>query len=129
MEEELAGGNSSTVARKGDKIYRNAGPWTPTIHKLLNELHRNNIPEVPTAFGIDDQGREVLSFMSGEVAPDWCSQEHIGFVLSGALDIDVAGKVVSFSEGDGIFLPSGQSSAHRATSITPGTRLVMVEEI
>jgi len=81
MEEELAGGNSSTVARKGDKIYRNAGPWTPTIHKLLNELHRNNIPEVPTAFGIDDQGREVLSFMSGEVAnyplPAWLWSESI----------------------------------------------------
>ena len=71
----------------------------------------------------------LVEFMSGEVAPDWCSQGHIGFVLSGALDIDVAGKVVSFSEGDGIFLPSGQSSAHRATSITPGTRLVMVEDV
>ena len=71
----------------------------------------------------------LVEFMSGEVAPDWCSQGHIGFVLSGALDIDVAGKVFSFSEGDGIFIPSGQSSAHRATSITPGTRLVMVEEI
>jgi quercetin dioxygenase-like cupin family protein len=71
----------------------------------------------------------LVEFTSGDVAPEWCSQGHIGFVLSGALDIDIGGRVVSFAEGDGIFIPSGQSSAHRATSITPGTRLVMVEEI
>jgi quercetin dioxygenase-like cupin family protein len=71
----------------------------------------------------------LVEFTSGDVAPEWCSQGHIGFVLSGALDIDIGGRVVSFTEGDGIFIPSGQSSAHRATSITPGTRLVMVEEI
>jgi len=70
----------------------------------------------------------LVEFTAGEGAPHWCSQGHIGFVLSGALKIDVAGKVISFAEGDGIFLPSGDSSAHRATAITPGTRLVMVEE-
>jgi quercetin dioxygenase-like cupin family protein len=71
----------------------------------------------------------LVEFTSGDVAPEWCSQGHIGFVVSGALDIDIGGRVVSFTEGDGIFIPSGQSSAHRATSITPGIRLVMVEEI
>ena len=70
----------------------------------------------------------LVEFTSGEVAPHWCDQGHIGFVLSGALDIDFGGRIVSFKEGDGIFIPSGQSSAHKATSITPGTRLVMVEE-
>jgi len=71
----------------------------------------------------------LVEFTSGETAPEWCSQGHIGFVLSGGLDIDVGGKVVSYAEGDGIFIASGQANSHRACSITPGTRLVMVEEI
>ena len=71
----------------------------------------------------------LVEFSSGEVAPDWCSQGHIGFVLCGALEIDVGGRVISYKEGDGIFIPSGPASAHRASSITPGTRLVMVEEL
>src|SRR5215831_3026315 len=66
----------------------------------------------------------LVEFTSGEVAPNWCSQGHIFFVLSGALEIDFGGRVVSYAEGDGIFIPSGPSSAHRALSITPGTRLV-----
>src|SRR5262245_45169756 len=71
----------------------------------------------------------LVEFTSDEVAPDWCNQGHIGFVLSGALTIDFRGKVLSYAEGDGIFIPSGSSTAHRATSMTPGTRLVMVEDV
>jgi len=37
-------------------------------------------------------------------------------------------RIVSYLEGDGIFIPSGPSSAHEARSITPGTRLIMVED-
>jgi quercetin dioxygenase-like cupin family protein len=71
----------------------------------------------------------LVEFTSGEVAPNWCSQGHIGLVLSGGLEIDFGGRVVSYAEGDGVFIPSGPSSAHKANSIIPGTRLVMVEEI
>ena len=71
----------------------------------------------------------LVEFTSSEVAPFWCDQGHIGLVLSGALTIDVGGKPVSYKEGDGIFIPSGSFTAHRATSITPGTRLVMVEDV
>jgi quercetin dioxygenase-like cupin family protein len=71
----------------------------------------------------------LVEFTSGEVAPQWCDQGHIGLVLAGALTIDIGGKVVSYAEGDGIFIPTGASTAHRATSITPGTRLMIVEGI
>jgi quercetin dioxygenase-like cupin family protein len=76
-------------------------------------------------------GRQLrlVEFMTGEVAPDWCSQGHIGFVLSGSLEIEFGERVVPYTEGDGIFIPSGASSAHKARWIRPGTRLVMVEEL
>jgi hypothetical protein len=70
----------------------------------------------------------LVEFMSGDVDPNWCSQGHIGFVLSGSLDIEFGGRVVSYARGDGIFIPTGSGSAHRAASIAPGTRLVMVED-
>src|SRR5262245_35135975 len=71
----------------------------------------------------------LVEFTTGEVDPNWCSQGHIGLVLAGSLEIDFGGKVVSFEEGDGIFIPSGPSCAHKARSIAPGTRLVVVEEL
>jgi len=70
----------------------------------------------------------LVEFSSGDVDPHWCSQGHIGFVLSGALEIEFGGQVVAYVEGDGIFIPTGSGSAHRARAIAPGTRLVMVEE-
>lgn|SRR5262245_27733314 len=71
----------------------------------------------------------LVKFTSGEVDPNWCTHGHISLVLSGALEIDFGGRVVSYAECDGIFIPSGHESAHKARSITPGTRLVLVEEI
>lgn len=70
----------------------------------------------------------LVEFLNGDVDPHWCTEGHVGMVLAGALDIDFAGKVVSFREGHGVFISAGASSAHRATSITPGTRLLFVEE-
>ena len=71
----------------------------------------------------------LVEFLSEEVDPQWCSKGHIGLVLAGSLEIDFGRKTVSYSEGDGIFIPSGPSTSHRANSIIPGTRLLLVEEI
>src|SRR5689334_15934631 len=71
----------------------------------------------------------LVEFDTDEGFAHWCHDGHIGYVLSGSLDIDVNGKVLSFAAGDGLFIPSGPASAHRATCITPGTRLLMVEDI
>jgi Ser/Thr protein kinase RdoA (MazF antagonist) len=87
-EEPLAGGNHSTVSRVGDTVRRTAGPWTPTIHALLRHLRTAGVTEVPEPFGIDDQGREILSFRPGEVGnhplPSWLWTEEI-LVQAGTL--------------------------------------------
>ncbi len=74
-EEILTGGNSNVVTRRGDTVRRPAGPWTTTIHALLRHVRRAGLLEVPAPLGIDEQGREVLSFRPGVVAgyplPDW----------------------------------------------------------
>ncbi|TFC49031.1 hypothetical protein E3T34_01265 [Cryobacterium sp. TMT1-62] len=74
-EEVLAGGNSSMVVRVGDTVHRPAGPWTPAVHQLLSTLRAAGVTAVPEPFGMDEQGREVLSYLPGIVGnyplPSW----------------------------------------------------------
>ncbi|MFI0739269.1 phosphotransferase [Streptomyces sp. NPDC021100] len=67
-----AGGNvSGGVVRVGDTVRRPAGPWTPAVHALLTHLHAAGFTAAPRPLGIDDQGREVLTYMPGNVVwPD-----------------------------------------------------------
>ncbi|MCX5425603.1 phosphotransferase enzyme family protein [Streptomyces sp. NBC_00078] len=67
-EQPLSGGNvSAGVVRVGDTVRRPAGPWTPAVHALLTHLHEAGFRAAPRPLGIDEQGREVLTFMPGEV--------------------------------------------------------------
>jgi hypothetical protein len=72
--EELAGGNVTAVVRIGDTVHRTAGPWTPTIHRLLRHLRARGLARVPRPLGMAD-GREVLTYLPGTVArypmPAW----------------------------------------------------------
>jgi hypothetical protein len=67
-EEVLAGGNMTAVVRVGDTVRRTAGPWTPTIHAFMHHLRRAGFETVPEPLGIDDRGREIISFLPGAPA-------------------------------------------------------------
>jgi quercetin dioxygenase-like cupin family protein len=76
-------------------------------------------------------GRQLrlVEFQTADGFNEWCQQGHIGYVLTGGLEIDVQGTVFPFATGDGLFIPAGAATQHRAVSITPGTRLLMVEDV
>lgn len=78
----LLGGSTSTVVRVGDTVRRNAGPWTAAVHGLLRHLEFVGFGGSPRALGIDERGREVLSFIDGE-----CGSYPLGrqWVTDGAL--------------------------------------------
>lgn len=61
----LAGGNVTPVVRRGDAVHREAGPWTPAVHRLLRTLRDAGVDQVPEPRGYDPDGREVLSFLPG----------------------------------------------------------------
>jgi hypothetical protein len=75
VSQPLLGGNMSGVLRHGDTVLRDAGPWTPTVHRLLKHLRARGVPGVPKPHGLDQHGREVLEFLPGEVPnypmPGW----------------------------------------------------------
>lgn len=70
------GGNvSSGVVRIGDTVRRPAGPWTPAVHALLGHLHAAGFRGAPRPLGLDELGREVLTFIPGTIA--WPDNFHL----------------------------------------------------
>ncbi|WP_088013794.1 phosphotransferase [Gottfriedia acidiceleris] len=65
-EEMLAGGNVSNVYRSGDTVRRELKPESPKIHNLLKHLENKGFSYAPKFLGIDEKGREILSFIEGE---------------------------------------------------------------
>jgi hypothetical protein len=76
-------------------------------------------------------GRKIrlLEISSEFIEPAWCEKGHIGFVLDGSLEIDFLGQLVTYNAGDGLLIPSGPSTAHKAHSLTPVVRLILVEDV
>jgi hypothetical protein len=62
----------SGTVRVANTVRRTAGPWTPTIHRLLRHLHASGVAWVPRPLGMTDepQAREVLTFVPGTVPQD-----------------------------------------------------------
>jgi tRNA A-37 threonylcarbamoyl transferase component Bud32 len=65
-EEMLKGGNVSNVYRSGDTVRRELKPDSTKIHKLLKHLENTGFSNSPKFLGIDEKGREILSFIEGE---------------------------------------------------------------
>jgi aminoglycoside phosphotransferase (APT) family kinase protein len=65
----LEGGERITVRRRGDLVLREAGPWSASVHALLRHLEAAGFDAAPRVVGsgFDKQGREVLSYVEGEV--------------------------------------------------------------
>ena len=56
--------------RVGDTVRRATGPWTPAVHALLRHLEAAGFEAAPRVLGVDDDGREMLSFIDGETVGD-----------------------------------------------------------
>ena len=68
VEEPLVGGRSTQgVVRIGDTVRRPAGPWTETVQAFLSYIRAHGFREAPEPRGLDERGREVLSFIPGDV--------------------------------------------------------------
>lgn len=54
------------VVRIGETVRREAGPWTPAVHRLLGALNDAGIAGVPRPLGLDGEGREILQYLPGQ---------------------------------------------------------------
>src|ERR671934_617664 len=73
----LSGGltNAGLIGRVGDTVRRPWRPTSPSTWALLAHLERVGFDGAPRFLGVDDRGREILSFIPGEAAiepyPEW----------------------------------------------------------
>ena len=80
------------------------------------------------AFQQGNRTLRLLEFTQGFAEPDWCTKGHIGYVLEGQLDVDFDGRIVRYSAGNGLIIPAGAESRHRASVLTQVVRLLLVED-
>jgi Phosphotransferase enzyme family len=69
----LAGGRmTSGIVRRGDRLLRPMGPWSPAVHEYLRQLEAAGFEGSPRVLGIEG-AREGLTFIDGDVAvdPQW----------------------------------------------------------
>ncbi|WP_214109819.1 phosphotransferase [Acrocarpospora catenulata] len=65
----LTGGDvTDGVVRVGRTVRRPTRPSTPSVHALLRHLEAAGFDGAPRALGIDESGREILSYIEGEAA-------------------------------------------------------------
>lgn len=80
-EAPLPGGGMGGAVRSGDTVRRAAGPWTPTVQRLLAHLRAAGVPGVPAPLGVDDRGRDVTGLVPGDVPayplPGWVWRDHV----------------------------------------------------
>ncbi|GAA0469349.1 phosphotransferase [Paractinoplanes deccanensis] len=57
------------VVRVGDTVRRPLQPWSASVHALLRHLEGAGFPYAPRVLGVDDAGREVLTYVEGESGP------------------------------------------------------------
>ncbi|WP_433131291.1 phosphotransferase enzyme family protein [Micromonospora sp. CA-240977] len=66
-EEVLKGNVTTGVVRVGDTVRRPLGPWIETVDLLLEHLHAVGFTACPRPMGRDEQGRQVLEYVPGEM--------------------------------------------------------------
>ncbi len=66
--------------RSGNHVLRPSNNHTPTIHRFLETIARAGFDGASQPIGVDDDGRERLHFIAGEVAvppyPDWAQTDE-----------------------------------------------------
>lgn len=63
----LPGGNRTVVHRVGETVRRTTGDNSAAVHVLLNHLERKGFQYAPRFLGVDDKGREILTYRHGIV--------------------------------------------------------------
>ncbi len=74
---DLVGGRTTGARLVGDTIRKPCSASTPAVHAVLSYLAERGVEGVPRPCGVDDQDRQVLTFLPGDTVgdrlpwPDW----------------------------------------------------------
>lgn len=106
----LRGGRvTAGVVRVGDTVRRPLGAHSPFVHAVLRHLEARGLDGVPRFLGVDEKGREILSFLPGEVPGDLGSFSEVQLAAAARLlcslhdaaaDCDLKGDHETICHGD-----------------------------
>jgi hypothetical protein len=67
------------LIRVGGRVHRPTGPYSEAVHGFLTHLERAGFDGAPRFHGIDDEGREIMDFVPGQVPrspiPAWAGSD------------------------------------------------------
>src|ERR671916_162612 len=103
----LIGGltHAGRVTRVGDTVRRPRRPTSPATWALLEHLERVGFDGAPRFLGVDDRGREVLSYVPGEAA----IEPYKDWALSDEALVSVAELLRRYHEAVASFEPAGHA--------------------
>jgi hypothetical protein len=84
------------------KVDFEALEWQSSLPGARAKVHRDGPRQL-----------RLVEFTSDFVEPHWCEKGHVGYVVSGTLEVDFRGRVIRFPEGSGLEMHRGQSSGIR----------------
>lgn len=117
-EHKLAGGNTGGAVQVGGTVRRAAGAWTESVHDLLRHLEVAGFAGAPRALGIDEHGREVLSFLPGNTVGT--SRPWRAWVHSDDALVQVARWLRTYHAAVADFEPSGDAVWREGGRWRPG---------
>jgi Phosphotransferase enzyme family len=117
VEEQLGGGiaNAGQVVRVGPHVLRPSSPHSGSIHAFLRAVRHAGFEGAPMPVGIDEDGRERLVFVHGDVPvppyPDWSQSDtalaSIARLLRGLHDAARGFDAQGLTWEDGLADPAG----------------------
>ena len=76
---------------------------------------------------IESSEIRIVEFRPELSHPEWCTNGHVGYVISGELEIRFANQTETYGPGDGIFIPAGQSHKHVPCAKSKRVRLFLYD--
>jgi hypothetical protein len=117
-EEPLPGGNTDGAGRIGGVVHKRASPWTPTVHALLRHLEYAGVDGVPRALGFDDQGRQMLTYLPGEVIGDGVPWP--AWVYADSTLVQVGQWMRRIHDATAVFIPPEDERWFTGSTMQPG---------
>jgi hypothetical protein len=87
----LAGGFDGGATLVDGTVRRVAGPWSASVQRLLAHLRDRGFDGAPRPLGLDEQGREIVTYLQGESVgsqrpwPEWTHSDEALVQVAGWL--------------------------------------------
>ncbi len=101
-----------------NRVDFDATPWTSALPHMRDKVCVHG-----------DKRLRLLEFEREFVEPDWCTRGHIGYVVSGEIELTFADHVETLKAGDGLFIPEGEAGKHMPKALSETVLLFLVESV